>query len=178
VIAIKVAPFNRYQTLDVLHGVAESGRAEEIALYTGNDDNIVLDLITEFRVMAEHPLRLRFAGGLLGHWAFWTKRAVELMAFIQRIREREEIPAELLTTAAQITESNGAIFDAEHQFAGCIPGIHEVLRKQGLLQGTECLNPDEKLSAGQAEEIDRVCREYPLLNDDAFVREHLDEWLH
>jgi dihydrodipicolinate synthase/N-acetylneuraminate lyase len=178
VIAIKVAPFNRYQTLDVIHTVAESGRADAIALYTGNDDNIVADLLTEFVIPTDgREVRLNFAGGLLGHWACWTRRAVELLAECQRVRASGNIPSSLLTRAAQITDSNAALFDAANGFAGCIPGIHEVLRRQGLLDGTWCLDPAESLSRGQAEEIDRVCRSYPELNDDEFVREHLDEWL-
>jgi hypothetical protein len=200
VIAIKIAPFNRYQTLDVVRAVAESGR--DIALYTGNDDNIVVDLLTEFRVpealtetavppfqgtlskraphleVREAPAAsVRIVGGLLGQWACWTKRAVELLDDIKRARDKNHVPAEFLTLAAQVTDCNAALFDAANNFAGCIPGIHEVLRRQGLLEGIWCLDPKETLSPGQAEEIDRVCRIYPHLVDDDFVREHLDEWL-
>lgn len=172
VVAVKIAPFNRYQTLDVVRAVAESGRAEEIALYTGNDDSIVVDLLTRF---PHDGIRIR--GGLLGHWAVWTRVAVELLEEIKRVRERDEIPSDLLTRSAEVTDANAAIFDPEHQFAGCIPGIHEVLRRQGLLEGTWTLNPDEGLSPGQEAEIDRIYRNYPHLTDDAFIREHLDEWL-
>jgi dihydrodipicolinate synthase/N-acetylneuraminate lyase len=178
VAAIKIAPFNRYQTLDVVHAVAAAGRAGDIALYTGNDDTIVVDLLTEFGVATtDGKAQLRMVGGLLGHWACWTRRAVELLDECRRLRGAETIPASLLARAARITDCNAALFDAAHNFAGCIPGIHEVLRRQGLLEGTWCLDPKETLSPGQAEEIDRVCRSYPRLNDDEFVREHLDEWL-
>jgi dihydrodipicolinate synthase/N-acetylneuraminate lyase len=173
VAAIKIAPFNRYQTLDVIRAVAESGRAEEIALYTGNDDTIVTDLLTPFRFGGRI---LRIAGGLLGHWAVWTRCAVELLRQI-RAEAADAISACRLTLAAEITDANGAFFDVANQFRGCIAGIHEVLRRQGLMAGRWCLNPDEDLSPGQGSEIDRVYRAYPHLNDDAFVREHLDEWL-
>ena len=175
VVAIKMAPFNRYQTIDVVRAVALSGRAREIALYTGNDDNIVVDLLTEFRVGGE-PLRIR--GGLLGHWAVWTRKAVELLARLRAVAESgEAISPELLTLAVQTTDANAALFDPAHQFHGCIAGIHEILRRQGLLEGRWCLNPDEDLSPGQAAEIDRVCSLYPDLTDDDFVAAHLDEWL-
>jgi dihydrodipicolinate synthase/N-acetylneuraminate lyase len=175
VVAIKMAPFNRYQTLDVVRAVALSGRSREIALYTGNDDNIVVDLLTQFHVGGE-PLRIR--GGLLGHWAVWTRKAVELLAHLRSIADADAaIPAELLTLAAQTTDANAAFFDPSHQFRGCIAGIHEVLRRQGLLAGRWCLNPEEDLSPGQADEIDRVYALYPDLADDEFVAAHLDEWL-
>jgi len=175
VVAIKIAPFNRYQTLDVLRAVAESGRADEIALYTGNDDSIVADLVTPFRFGA-HTLRI--AGGLLGHWAVWTKPAAEMLKQIHAgVRDDQPVPASWLALGAEITDANGALFDAANQFRGCIAGIHEVLRRQGLLAGRWRLNPDEDLSPGQADEIDRVCSAYPHLNDNTFVREHLDEWL-
>ena len=178
VVAIKIAPFNRYQTLDVIHAVAESGRGGEIALYTGNDDNIIVDLLTEFVVPGHLPQApLRISGGLLGHWACWTRRAVEILGECKRAILSREIPASLLTLGAQVTDCNAALFDAANGFAGCIPGIHEVLRRQGLLQGVWCLDERECLSRGQLEQIDRVCRAYPHLNDDVFVREHLDEWL-
>lgn len=178
VAAIKIAPFNRYQTLDVVRAVAESGRAEDIALYTGNDDNIVVDLLTEFEIgTPAGKVRLPIRGGLLGHWACWTKKAVELLEACHKARTAGSVPGSLLTLAAQITEANAAFFDAAHQFAGCIPGIHEVLRRQGLLESLACLDPDETLSPGQAKEIDRVWRSYPHLHDDDFVRAHLDEWL-
>lgn len=178
VIAIKIAPFNRYQTLDVLHGVAESGRSEPIALYTGNDDNIVVDLLTEHVLNTSYgQSRLRIAGGLLGHWACWTQKAVELLDACRSLRPSESVPAGLLTRAVEVTDCNAAFFDAANQFAGCIAGIHEVLRRQGLLENTCCLNPAEVLSPGQGAEIDRVYRAYPHLNDDAFVAAHRDEWL-
>jgi dihydrodipicolinate synthase/N-acetylneuraminate lyase len=171
VAAIKIAPFNRYQTLDVLRAVADSGRAGEIALYTGNDDHIIVDLLTPFRFGAQ---TVRIAGGLLGQWALWTSRAVEMLG---RIHATESLTPSWLTLAAELTDANAAIFDAAHAFHGCIPGIHEILRRQGLLAGRWCLDPNEDLSPGQSGEIDRVCRAYPHLNDDAFVHEHLDEWL-
>jgi hypothetical protein len=175
VVAIKMAPFNRYQTLDVIRAVALSGRAREIALYTGNDDNIVVDLLTEFRGGGE---RLRIRGGLLGHWAVWTRKAVELLARLRAIADSgSPVPPELLTLAAQTTDANAALFDPSHQFRGCIAGIHEILRRQGLLAGRWCLDPEEDLSPGQAEEIDRVCALYPDLTDDDFVAAHIDEWL-
>lgn len=177
-VAIKIAPFNRYQTLDVVRAVARSGRAGELALYTGNDDNILIDLLTHYAVStAGETVRLRIVGGLLGQWACWTKSAVELLAECKQARRQESVPARMLTLAAQLTECNAAIFDAAHQFAGCLPGIHEVLRRQGLLANTLCLEPDETLSPGQAQEIGRVCRAYPILNDDQFVRENLARWL-
>lgn len=172
VVAIKIAPFNRYQTLDVVRAVAESGRASEIALYTGNDDHIVGDLVTEFAFDIE---RVRIIGGLLGHWSVWTRCAVALLDWTKRMRA--SVPTELLTVGQQVTDMNAAVFDAAHAFRGCLPGIHEVLRRQGLLAGCWCLDPGETLSPGQAEEIDRVTRAYPDLRDDAFVEEHLDEWL-
>ena len=179
VIAIKIAPFNRYRTLDVVRAVADSGRASEIALYTGNDDNIVVDLLTEYAIRTSEGIRrLRIVGGLLGHWSVWTRRAVELLKTAQDLsRSAAPIPPSLLTLAQEVTDANAAVFDAAHNFSGCIPGIHEVLRRQGLLEGTWCLNPQEQLSPGQAEEIDRVCRSYPHLTDDEFVSAHLTEWL-
>ncbi len=178
VVAIKVAPFNRYQTLDVVRALAESARESEVALYTGNDDNIVADLLTEFRVCArDQVVSLRFAGGLLGHWAVWTKRAVELLERVRQCRSQPDLTARLLADAAEITDANAALFDARNGFAGCIAGLHEILRRQGFLQGRWCLDPDEDLSPGQIEEIDRVCRCYPHLNDDAFVADNLDRWL-
>ena len=166
VVAIKVAPFNRYQTLDVVRAVAESGRAGDIALYTGNDDHIVLDLLSPW-----------FAGGLLGHWAFWTRRAVELLSQMRAIKFGGGARPDLLALADQTTDANAAVFDAANGFAGCIPGIHQVLWRQGLLAGRWCLDEREDLSPGQLAEIDRVCRMYPWLNDDEFVRENLDRWL-
>jgi hypothetical protein len=156
VAAIKVATFNRYQTVDVARAVVESGRAGEIALYTGNDDNIIPDLLTEFRFPAGS---VKFRGGLLGQWAVWTRRAVKLVERIQRDGSA------LLAESAALTDANAALFDVRHHFAGCIAGIHEVLRRQGLLAGRWCLDPNEDLSAGQLEEIDRVMTAYPHLMD-------------
>ena len=169
VVAVKIAPFNRYQTLDVVRAVIASGR-DDIALYTGNDDNIVADLLTPFRF--EGRVR-RVIGGLLGHWAVWTRRAVELL---DRCR-LAAASAEMLELGAAVTDCNAAFFDAANGYRGCIAGLHEVLRRQGLLEGLWCLDPEESLSPGQAAEIDRVYRDYPELNDDVFVRENLDRWL-
>lgn len=171
VVAVKIAPFDRYRTIDVVRAVADAGRAGEIALYTGNDDSIVADLLTEFRVGGA---RQRIVGGLLGHWAVWTRRAVELL---EEIHAAPGPTSELLARGAEITDANAAFFDAAHGFRGCIAGLHEVLRRQGLLEGIECLDPHEGLSPGQAEEIDRVYRAYPHLHDDEFVARHRDEWL-
>lgn len=170
IVAIKIAPFNRYQTIDVVRAVSESGRAREIALYTGNDDNIVFDLISSFELGGE---RVRIVGGLLGHWAVWTRKAVQLL---ERMK-REPPSPDLFVLAHRITDANAALFDPAHQFRGCIPGIHETLRRQGLLAGRWCLDTEEELSPGQSEEIDRVCCAYPELRDDEFVQQHLDEWL-
>ncbi|WP_373230768.1 dihydrodipicolinate synthase family protein [Cohnella sp.] len=179
VVAIKMAPFNRYQTIDVARAVCYSDRRDQIALYTGNDDNIVNDLLTVYRFrVQEKIIEKRIVGGLLGHWAVWTNRAVELLEEIKRVRLQDNISPQWLSLNIEVTDSNAAFFDPAHGFAGCIPGIHEVLRRQGLLKGTWCLNPHEDLSEGQKEEIDRVYRDYPHLNDDAFVREHLSDWLH
>jgi len=176
-LAIKIAPFNRYQTLDVIRAVAESGRAEEIALYTGNDDNIVLDLLTRFS-FGNNGKTKRLVGGLLGHWAVWTKPAVALLNEIHHLVNNDRpIPNELLTRAQQITDANAAFFDPQHNFAGCIAGLHEVLRRQGLMAGRWTLNPNEDLSPGQMEEIDRVYQAYPHLCDDAFVAQNLAAWL-
>jgi hypothetical protein len=174
-----MAPFNRYQTLDVIRAVCDAGREKDITLYTGNDDNIVPDLLTEYKIQtASGEAKVRIKGGLLGHWCVWTKKAVELLREIQIIIENDEaIPPEILSRGIEITDSNAAFFDAANDFAGCIPGIHEVLRRQGLLKGTWCVNPEEKLSPGQSAEIDRCIRSYPHLNDDSFVKEHLEEWL-
>lgn len=172
VVAIKMAPFNRYQTIDVLRGVIDSGRAREISLYTGNDDNILIDLLTRWNFGGQ---TLRIVGGLLGHWAVWTSKAAEHLALTKR--KGLELPIELLTLAQQITDANAAFFDPSHGFAGCIAGIHEVLRRQGLLDGIWCLDESECLSPGQNAEIDRVYKAYPHLSDDSFMRAHLHEWL-
>lgn len=179
VIAIKAAPFNRYQTLDVVRAAAMSSRPDEITLYTGNDDNIVADLLTTYRfTMPDGSVReKRFDGGLLGHWSMWTKTVVDMFGMLKAAQASEEMPTSLLTLAAEITDCNAAFFDAANRFAGCIPGVHEVLRRQGLMEGIWCLDPEETLSPGQAEEIDRVYRMYPHLNDDRFVADNLDKWL-
>lgn len=178
VVAIKMAPFNRYQTIDVARAVCYSSRRDEISLYTGNDDNIINDLLTTFQFQVNGELVEKpVIGGLLGHWAVWTKKAVELLEEIKQARQSGTIDKAWLTRNIEVTDSNAAFFDPAHQFHGCIPGIHEVLRRQGLLEGTWCLNPKETLSPGQSEEIDRVYRDYPHLNDDEFVKEHLEQWL-
>lgn len=178
VVAIKIAPFNRYQTLDVLRAVAAAGRADDIALYTGNDDNIVMDLVTPHVFPCQStPVELRFAGGLLGHWAVWTQKAVALLDQCHRAVAQGPLPPALLQRAIEVTDSNAAFFDTANNFAGCIAGLHEVLRRQGLLEGLWCLDPNEGLSRGQKAEIDRVYAAYPHLNDDAFVAQHRDTWL-
>ena len=179
VVAAKVAPFNRYDTLDVVRALAETGRQHDIALYTGNDDNIVVDLLAEFRVATTNGLQsLRFAGGLLGQWAVWTKRAVELLAAVKACRAQQGHSAyEILAQAASLTDANAVLFDVRNNFAGCIAGLHEILRRQGLLEGRWCLDPREDLSPGQMAEIDRICHAYRHLQDDDFIAEHRDEWL-
>ena len=177
--AVKVAPFNRYWTLDVVRALADAGR-DDIVLYTGNDDSIVPDLVTPVPVSAgrhDDQGQRWFDGGLLGQWAVWTRAAVSLLGRCRTARADGAIPTELLGEGAALTDANGAIFDASHGFSGCISGIHEVLRRAGLLEGTWCLDPRETLSPGQGAEIDRVCRAYPALTDDAFVAEHRDAWL-
>jgi dihydrodipicolinate synthase/N-acetylneuraminate lyase len=176
--AIKVAPFNRYATIDVVRAVLDSGR-DDIALYTGNDDSILVDLLTPFidRRGSEAPRYRWFDGGLLGQWAVWTRTAVRLLEDVKRQRQQPMSPHRWMNLAAALTDANGAIFDAAHQFAGCIPGIHEVLRRQGLLAGTWCLDEQEVMAPGQDDEITRVTRSYPELADDEFVRENVAEWL-
>jgi dihydrodipicolinate synthase/N-acetylneuraminate lyase len=173
-VAIKTAPFNRYHTLDVVRGLVEAKAVDRVTLYTGNDDHIVLDLLLPFRVGGT---TVRIKGGLLGHWSVWTKKAVEQLDRIHSAVASGALDEDLLALDAQVTDSNAAFFDPAHDFRGVIAGCHEVLRRQGLLQGIWCLDPKEGLSPGQAEEIDRVYREYPHLNDDAFVRENLARWL-
>ena len=174
VYAIKVAAFNRYQTLDVVRAVCDSGRRDEIALYTGNDDNIVADLLTPYRFMIDGvEVEKRFVGGLLGHWAVWTKAAVDLLKEIKSRREDQQSIEKLLAEGVKVTDMNAAIFDAANSFHGCIPGIHEVLRRQGLLEGLWCLNPKEQLSPGQKAEIDRVVQSYAEYTDDKFVSRFL-----
>jgi dihydrodipicolinate synthase/N-acetylneuraminate lyase len=173
VVAIKIAPFNRYQTLDVVRAVIAADR-DDVALYTGNDDNIIADLITPFEFDGQ---RRYIVGGLLGQWGVWTKRAVEMLAEIKRARRGQRLDAEWLTKNAALTDANAAVFDAANRFAGCIPGIHELLRRQGIFETTACLNPHEKLSPGQAAELDRVTQAYPWLLDNDFVQENLARWL-
>lgn len=173
VVAIKIAPFNRYQTWDVVRGVIESGR-DDLSLYTGNDDNILVDLLTPFRYAGTTRL---IVGGLLGQWGVWTKRAVELFEQVRRLRGAATISSDWLTLNGALTDANAAVFDAAHAFQGCIPGIMEVLRRQGLAPSNRCLDPHEVLSPGQAEELDRVIRVYPHLTDDEFVRAHVHRWL-
>ena len=177
VVAIKIAPFNRYQTLDVLRAVVEAGRAGEIALYTGNDDAIVVDLLTDFTFGANQPT-VRVVGGLLGQWAVGTKAAVEMLAQIKALRQRgAAIDPVWLTYAAQMTDVNAALFDADHAFRGCLPGISYLLAQQGLIPGPWTLNPHEVLAPGQADAIERVRRAYPALLDDEFVAAQRDQWL-
>jgi len=176
-LAIKMAPFNRYYTMDVIRAVRDSGRVDKISLYTGNDDNIVVDLLSKYS-FSENENPLQIVGGLLGHWAVWTKKAVEQLEEIHQIKKQsDQISDQYFQLANQITDANAAIFDPQNLFAGCIPGIHEILRRQGLLENRYTLNPNEELSPGQLEEIDRVYKMYPHLNDDEFVKEHLDDWL-
>jgi dihydrodipicolinate synthase/N-acetylneuraminate lyase len=175
VVAVKIAPFDRYRTIDVVRAIAAAGR-DDVALYTGNDDNIVADLVTPFPFGADGRER-RIVGGLLGQWAVWTRRAVELLDQARASSEADQVPAALLRGGAALTDANAAIFDVRNAFAGCIAGIHEVLRRQGLMQGTWCLDPAEGLSPGQSAEIDRVLRAYPELTDDEFVATHRDSWL-
>jgi hypothetical protein len=177
VVAIKMAPFNRYQTLDVVRAVAEVGR-DDVALYTGNDDNIVADLITPFRFKVGNRLvERRVVGGLLGHWCVWTKKAVEILQMCQLASIGRSVPLDLLRLNVEVTDANAAFFDAANNFAGCIAGLHEILRRQGILEGMWCLDEHETFGPGQIEEINRVCAAYPHLADDEFVAEHRDDWL-
>lgn len=177
VVAIKIAPFSRYQTIDVIRGLVESGRSDDIALYTGNDDNILVDLLSEYSFAHEGGIAKKpMVGGLLGHWAVWTSKAVELLEDVRKgVFDSDTRKA--LSLANQITDSNAAFFDAANNFGGCIVGIHEVLRRQGLLEGTWTLDEKEVLSPKQKTEIDRVYEAYPELNDDVFVAKNLDKWL-
>jgi len=176
--AIKIAPFNRYQTLDVVRAVCHSDRNQDIALYTGNDDNIVVDLLTSFKInVCGEMVEKKIVGGLLGHWAVWTRKVVELFEKIKVERDKPNIPIELLSLAQDITDANAALFDVKNQFKGCIAGINEVLARQGILKGRWCLLTKEELSEGQAEELDRIYQEYPYLMDDEFVKGNLDKWL-
>jgi dihydrodipicolinate synthase/N-acetylneuraminate lyase len=177
-VAVKIAPFDRYRTLDVVRGVVEAEAEDRVALYTGNDDHIVLDLVTPLAVRrGDDEVVLRIVGGLLGHWGVWTRPAVDLHARIRRAVAAGDVDEALLALDSRVTAMNAALFDVAHDFRGCIAGCHEVLRRQGLLEGAWCLDPDEGLSPGQAEELDRVTAAWPELTDDDFVRENLDRWL-
>jgi len=178
VVAIKMAPFNRYQTLDVIRGLVAAGAEEEITLYTGNDDHIVLDLSIPFHIRrGDETVHIRIRGGLLGHWSVWTSRAVELFNRLRKAASQDKIDSGLLGLDSIVTDCNSAFFDVANGFKGCIAGCHEVLRRQGLLEGIWCLNPSECLSPGQSEEIDRVYHSYPEWNDDEFVKSNLEKWL-
>jgi len=178
VVAIKIAPFHRYRTLDVVRGVVAAGAEERITLYTGNDDHIVLDLVTPFTVMRDGlPVTVRIRGGLLGHWSVWTRAAVALFERCRKEAGQPGVTAELMALDSQVTDCNSALFDVANDFAGCIAGCHEVLRRQGLLNGVWCLDPQEGLSPGQAEEITRVTHAYPHLRDQDFVQQNLERWL-
>lgn len=177
-VAIKAAPFNRYYSFDVVRAAALSRRADEITLYTGNDDNIVLDLVSSYKFTVDgKTYEKSFIGGLLGHWSVWTKRAVELFERLKKVRGMDSLPRDILTLANEVSDTNAVFFDTANGFKGCIAGLHEVLRRQGLFRGIWCLNPEEKMSEGQAEEIDRIYKMYPHLNDDEFVKANLDRWL-
>jgi hypothetical protein len=178
VIAIKIAPFNRYRTLDVLRGVAAAGALDRVALYTGNDDHILLDLTLPFDLRDNGvTTRVHIRGGLLGHWSVWTAGALKQFEMCRAARNKDTLPADLLALDARVTDCNSALFDVANNFHGCIAGCHEILRRQGLMQGIWCLDPAEGLSPGQMQEIDRVCREHADLSDDAFVAANLQKWL-
>lgn len=178
VVAVKMAPFNRYRTLDVIRGVVEAGAADKVTLYTGNDDHIVLDLVTPFVAMRDgEPVTLRIRGGLLGHWSVWTKSAIDIFNRCKAASGAEAVGPELLALDSQVTAMNAALFDVANDFAGCIAGCHEILRRQGLLEGIWCLDPRETLGEGQAEALDRITRDFAHLTDDAFVAGNLDRWL-
>jgi hypothetical protein len=178
VVGIKIAPFNRYGTVDVVRGVLEARAEDRVTLYTGNDDHIVLDLLTPYTLVRDgERVTVHMRGGLLGHWAFWTRRAVELLDHIHAAIGRGIVVIDLLALDARTTDANGAVYDGENDLRGCIPGVHEVLRRQGLLEGIWCLDPDETLSPGQSEQIDRIAAAYPELHDDEFVRANLARWL-
>jgi dihydrodipicolinate synthase/N-acetylneuraminate lyase len=178
VVAVKVAPFNRYGTVDVVRGLIEAGAEDRITLYTGNDDHIIADLLTPFvGVRGDARVTVHFRGGLLGHWSFWTSRWSAILKQIGAATKAGSIPADLLALDSIVTDCNNAIYDAPNDFKGCVPGCHQILRRQGLMQANICLDGNETLSPGQSEEIDRVCRSYPELADDAFVRRNLQCWL-
>ncbi len=177
VVAIKCASFNRYTTLDVVRAAALSERCNDITLYTGNDDNIVIDLLTKYKFEKDGKTIIKgFDGGLLGHWSVWTKKAVELFEKVQKEKKSDAISSEMLTLAAEVTDTNSAFFDTAHNFSGCIAGLHEILRRQGLMKNIYCLNPEETLSEGQLEELNRVYDMYPHLNDDAFIKDNIEKW--
>ena len=178
VVAIKIAPFNRYRTLDVVRGVVEAGAVDRVTLYTGNDDHIVPDLVTPYAIPHNgEVVSVRIRGGLLGHWSVWVRKAVELLDQAHLAAGANAVPADLLALDSQVTDCNAAIFDVANNFHGLIAGCHEILRRQGLLEGLWCLDATETLGPGQKEEIDRVYAAYPHLNDDAFVRQNLERWL-
>ncbi len=178
VVAIKVAPFNRYRTVDVVRGIVDAGAEDKVTLYTGNDDHIVLDLVTPFTVMRDgKPVTLRFKGGLLGHWSVWTKGAVDIFKRCRAEAAKDAVSADMLALDSRVTDCNSAFFDVVNDFHGCIAGCHEILRRQGLLEGIWCLDPEEGLSPGQAEELTRVSRLHADLADDDFVRANLSRWL-
>ncbi len=177
VVAIKCASFNRYTTLDVVRAAAMSKRCDDITLYTGNDDNIVIDLVTNYRFQKDgKTVGKSFEGGLLGHWSVWTKKAVELFERLKEEKKKDVISSEILTLASEVTDTNSAFFDTAHTFKGCIAGLHEILRRQGLMKNIYCINPDETLSEGQLEELNRIQAMYPHLNDDDFIRDNLESW--
>ncbi len=177
VVAIKCASFNRYTTLDVVRAIAMSDRCDDITLYTGNDDNIVIDLLTKYKFeKGGKAVEKCFDGGLLGHWSVWTKKAVEIFEKTRDEKEKDSISAEMLTLAAEVTDTNSAFFDTAHTFAGCIAGLHEILRRQGLMKNIYCINPEEGLSKGQLEELDRVQKMYPHLSDDEFIKNNIEKW--
>lgn len=177
VVAIKCASFNRYTTLDVVRAAAFSERSDDITLYTGNDDNIVIDLLTRYEFSKDgKTVTKSFDGGLLGHWSVWTKKAVEIFEKTQAEKKNASVSAEMLKLAAEVTDTNSAFFDTAHNFSGCIAGLHEILRRQGLMKNTYCLNPDETMSEGQLDEINRMYAMYPHLSDDDFIKENIDAW--
>jgi hypothetical protein len=178
VLAIKIAPFNRYRTLDVLHGIVAAKAEDRVTAYTGNDDHIVLDLLTPFLIReADREVVMRVKGGLLGHWCVWTRSAVELMGRIRKAIASGHFDRQLLALDSMVTDCNAAFFDVANDYQGCIAGCHEVLRRQGLLRNNHCLDPDEVMGPGQSQEIDRVMASYPEFRDDDFVVRNLDRWL-